>query len=446
MDLAAAVGGRRLLWGTTAAILLTSWVATAGERTYVVQEGDTVQRVAQVTGVSLAALLERNGLAEDAVLQVGHTLTLPDEECSARRPATYQVKPGDNLYRIAESFGLAVEALADYNQIDPKAVLQIGQSLRLPGGQEPESDEPADDEEDDPAPAPATAAKASGPAAPAAPLPAFVYVSEPRVHLRRAPSTQAESLGIYVLGTKLKVKGKAGMWWKVAEPETGRDAYVAGWIVSRTPVAAPRPAPRTTDEPLCYAFVCEPRVNVRAGAGEQTERVAVAMRGVRVAVYEVKDGWARVKFDNGTTGWVDRSLLRMPPVPDEGDAERSLGERAVRLALSYTGTPYSRGGASRGGVDCSGLVYAVFQQLGVDLPRSSRAQWGIGAPVDRGNLRPGDLVFFRNTYRSGISHVGIYIGDNKFVHAVRPGRGVQVTSLSDGYYQEHWAGAYRVTD
>jgi cell wall-associated NlpC family hydrolase len=72
--------------------------------------------------------------------------------------------------------------------------------------------------------------------------------------------------------------------------------------------------------------------------------------------------------------------------------------------------------------------------------------WGNGQKVDRGNLRPGDLVFFKNTYRSGISHVGVYVGDGRFVHAVRPGKSVQVSDLTECYYSAHWAGAYRIVD
>ena len=70
----------------------------------------------------------------------------------------------------------------------------------------------------------------------------------------------------------------------------------------------------------------------------------------------------------------------------------------------------------------------------------------LGKAVEKGNLKPGDLVFFKNTYRDGISHVGVYAGGGKFVHAVRSGKPVSVSSLDDGYYVAHWAGAYRVTD
>lgn len=112
----------------------------------------------------------------------------------------------------------------------------------------------------------------------------------------------------------------------------------------------------------------------------------------------------------------------------------------IRNAMSLQGTPYSFGGTSRSGFDCSGYTQYVFKGSGISLPRTSYAQFGIGSKVSREQLQPGDLVFF-STYSKGASHVGIYIGGGSFVHASNSG--VRTTSLSDSYYASHYLGARR---
>ncbi len=111
--------------------------------------------------------------------------------------------------------------------------------------------------------------------------------------------------------------------------------------------------------------------------------------------------------------------------------------------MTYLGTPYRRGGTTRRGVDCSGLVGAVYGEQGLDLPRTAAQQFAEGAAVAVSDLRPGDLVFFRDTYKRGISHVGIYVGDGRFLHAANRRHGVIVSELSRPYYRLRYAGARR---
>ena len=110
----------------------------------------------------------------------------------------------------------------------------------------------------------------------------------------------------------------------------------------------------------------------------------------------------------------------------------------VGIAMRYLGVPYVWGGASPRGFDCSGLVMYVFAQIGVSLPHSSYAQYGMGSPVSMSQLQPGDLVFF-----AGASHVGIYIGGGQFIHAPHTGDVVKISSLS-GWYASTFAGGRRV--
>src|SRR5439155_3640694 len=107
-----------------------------------------------------------------------------------------------------------------------------------------------------------------------------------------------------------------------------------------------------------------------------------------------------------------------PPAPPTTHAT------AASIAARYLGVPYVWGGASPGGFDCSGLVMYVYAQLGVSLPHYTVAQWSATVPISSSDLQPGDLVFF-----SGLSHVGIYIGGGRFIHAPHTGTVVQVASL-----------------
>ena len=117
----------------------------------------------------------------------------------------------------------------------------------------------------------------------------------------------------------------------------------------------------------------------------------------------------------------------------------------VVAANAFRGTRYVMGGTSRSGFDCSGFVrYILSATDGVELPRTATEQYYHGTPIPTEQLQPGDLVFFKGTYKSGISHVGIYAGAGKFIHAANAHKGVRMDNLGDSYYQAHYAGARRV--
>lgn len=136
-----------------------------------------------------------------------------------------------------------------------------------------------------------------------------------------------------------------------------------------------------------------------------------------------------------------RTLVGTPPFSPQS---LSRGETMVRSALAYRGTPYRFGARGGGAFDCSGFTSYLFAKAGSPLPRTAAQQFKKGTPIPKGQLQPGDLVFFKNTYKRGISHVGVYIGENRFVHAASTGRGVVVDALSTPHYAKHWAGARRL--
>ena len=126
----------------------------------------------------------------------------------------------------------------------------------------------------------------------------------------------------------------------------------------------------------------------------------------------------------------------------------SFTDRAANLAIesmSLIGIHYQRGGSSpENGLDCSGLVRYVFRQAnGTELPRTSAEISKVGEQVDKSDLQPGDLVFF-NTLKRTFSHVGIYLGDNKFIHAPSSGGSVRIESMDLSYWKQRFNGARRI--
>lgn len=139
----------------------------------------------------------------------------------------------------------------------------------------------------------------------------------------------------------------------------------------------------------------------------------------------------------------DRAIYRGGSPRDLARAR--FGQGLANQAVSYRGMPYIRGADSPDrGFDCSGLVYFLLRRQGFNPPRTAAGYASFGTAVPRGAWKPGDLVLFANTYKRGISHIGVYMGNGKFVHAAMPGAGVRVDSLFSGYYSTKYYGARRI--
>lgn len=127
----------------------------------------------------------------------------------------------------------------------------------------------------------------------------------------------------------------------------------------------------------------------------------------------------------------------------------AVGEKIVQIAAQYHGTPYLYGGATPNGFDCSGFSSFVFKKAGIGIPRIVKEQYNAGKSVSRSDLRKGDLVFFMNWQYIGFllppSHVGIYTGNNKFIHAPKSGSKVRYDSLNNPYWNSHYKGAKDLT-
>jgi cell wall-associated NlpC family hydrolase len=147
-----------------------------------------------------------------------------------------------------------------------------------------------------------------------------------------------------------------------------------------------------------------------------------------------------------STAHADEPIVVPPPLQISFvDRATTTAQDAIDQAMDLLGIRYRRGGSSpEAGFDCSGFVSHVFREgLGLMLPRSSKEMSKAGEVISRDELRPGDLVFF-NTMRRAFSHVGIYLGDNQFVHAPRTGGRVRIEDLRDGYWLKRFNGARRI--
>jgi len=202
---------------------------------------------------------------------------------------------------------------------------------------------------------------------------------------------------------------------------------------------------------------------IQVGAFAQVENAATLAENLRLqdinaTYFKARDGLYKVRFGNfrNRTAALSRAeSLRKAEViedfyivsPDQYSIAKGqmygtsyVREEIVRTARSFIGVPYLWGGDSpETGFDCSGLVAATYHLNGLNLPRSSREQFLVGEPVRREELAPGDLVFFANSGEE-ITHVGIYAGDDRFIHAPRQGRNIREDSLSVAYYEKRFRG------
>ncbi|KMY53020.1 peptidase P60 [Bacillus sp. FJAT-27231] len=135
------------------------------------------------------------------------------------------------------------------------------------------------------------------------------------------------------------------------------------------------------------------------------------------------------------------SISLLVPV-HSADAAYSA-DSVIAEAKKYIGTPYKWGGTTPRGFDCSGFIQYAHKQVGLSLPRTAAQMYQKGSVISKSELEPGDLIFF-STYSKGASHVGLYIGDNEFIHSAS--KGVRIDKVSNSYYQKRYLGSKRIVD
>lgn len=215
-------------------------------------------------------------------------------------------------------------------------------------------------------------------------------------------------------------------------------------------------------------YIGSESVNLRKEANTNSEVVTKVSLNTAVDVYAEENGWSKVKV-NGKEGYISSSLLsekkketsRSLETPRTKTSENSSentktsqekettttvpvsgkGATVVETAKKYIGCSYVYGASGPSSFDCSGFTSYVFKQHGISLNRTAAGQYSNGVAVSRDQLQPGDLVMFG---KSGINHVGIYIGGGQIVHAANKSRGVTTDTINSGYYNNNYVGARRV--
>ena len=186
-------------------------------------------------------------------------------------------------------------------------------------------------------------------------------------------------------------------------------------------------------------------VNIRATPSAEGDLLAQMSEGDKARIIGINSTFYKVIF-NGTTGYVRSDLLALTeaPLSNSSGVAVSIGSQLVDYAYNYLGVSYVWGGTTPSGFDCSGFTKYVCNAFGYSINRTAAQQLGNGTSISQSELQPGDLVFFANTYASSAAatHVGIYVGDGKFIHAASGG--VKVTALSDSYYACRYVGARRI--
>ncbi len=454
----------------------------AGATVHVVSPGETLSQIAADAGVDAIALAKLNNLDDVNFLVAGQSLNLPAgtaaplpspatpaaaAAAALSSPRTYVVAEGDTLWRIAQQFSTTTAAFVDANNLDDADHLVLGAKLVVPAGASQAA--PASAVASAPAASSSTASSGSAPAA-AAPSTSSKPVAAAKRSLLVSYTVQAgETLGQIAkqfdvrsdaiaqasalddpnrlsIGTVLKVplpgkehEVKAGETLRdiaaqekvdlgslidfnsLDDPELIRTGQV---LIVPTPAnaqsaaatsaaaSAPSPSPKPAALPPAPAAPAPP-------AAAQSAASAPAAATVQ------------------PTKPVAPMAVVAPPRGAPSDGLAGAG-------LKLLGAPYVWGGSNPNGFDCSGYVWYVAKQAGKSISRGMLGEFNSGAHPSRDELKPGDLVFFQNTYSAGLSHNGIYIGNNQFVHAADEAAGVTISSLGTAYWSSHWFGATRL--
>lgn len=301
----------------------------------------------------------------------------------------YRVKRGDNLYKIAKKFGVSTQALQEANGLQGIA-LKPRQVLTIPGRTQAataKSAHPKIKEE--------KAGRKSQPAG------RSTYVVKKGDNIHNIAKGNGVSVSDIMQANHLRSSRlKIGQRLALSKPAPA---------VQREVAAAEKTRPAEVSEPL---------------EGDDLEEDDPGLPD---------EDTAAIELDKEASA----ALLGKWNSPDE----RQL---FVRVAMGFLGAPYRLGGSSVRGLDCSAFVKKIYAFFNISLPRTAREQSRVGKRVARNDLEAGDLVFF-NTRRSSLGHVGIYIGNDEFVHAASGrSRAVKVDTLSKPYYDKHFVKAVRL--
>jgi cell wall-associated NlpC family hydrolase len=279
----------------------------------------------------------------------------------------------------------------------------------------------------------------------------------------RAPKAAKQPFSSDLKGVSDPVVWKPGSTCKTISPSKAVGILLVFFLLSACggkaakPVETGRPAKKTRLAKIGYT--------IQVGAFAQVENAArltesLRREGLNAYYFVYRTGLYKVRFGDfpsekaarkeagrlQSAGVIGEYFVVSPgeyaAAQRDARGETYLRDEIVKTAESFIGVPYHFGGDSPDeGFDCSGLTMAVYQLNGLDLPRSSKEQYRLGEPVGQNDLARGDLVFFSTNRDGKVSHVGIYVGNGRFIHAPGRGKKVSVDSVSGSYYVKRYAGA-----
>ena len=256
------------------------------------------------------------------------------------------------------------------------------------------------------------------------------------LNFRTGPSLSASRIGQLSAGVKVAVIAHEGTWSKVAV--NGVTGYVSTQYIQSI---------ADCDFAIGNGTITGSVVNIRQQPGTASPVIGQVSQGATVQVIGIKGYWFKVTYGQ-ITGYIHPDYVDI----NRRDADASRGTTTtstvrtavVNYAKSLLNKSYVYGAAGPNSFDCSGFTMYVMRNVaGVSLPHSSASQYSSTTKIAKSSLLPGDLVFF-NSGGSRVSHVGIYIGNNQFIHAANAQKDICIDSLNSSYYSRTYVGASRV--
>ncbi|MGM2817842.1 SH3 domain-containing protein [Bacillus cereus group sp. Bce001] len=279
-------------------------------------------------------------------------------------------------------------------------------------------------------------------------------VNATSLRVRTGPATYHSVIGGVLNGTTLNVIGSEGSWFKVNYQ--GKTGYVSSEFMKfvKGGTTTPEQPKQPNQGAIGDYYINASALNVRSGEGTNYRIIGALPQGQKVQVISENSGWSKINY-NGQTGYIGTRYLSKTPVGGAVDNKPNNNQNnnqnnnnntgnnsgnsssILAYAKGMQGVPYVWGGTSANGVDCSGYIYHVFKKFGHNISRQSVAGYW-GSLPQTSNPQPGDLIYFQNTYKSGPSHMGIYLGGGSFIQA--GDKGVAIASLSNSYWKSHFLG------
>ncbi len=268
--------------------------------------------------------------------------------------------------------------------------------------------------------------------------------------LRKTPNVAGETIVIIPNNEKVKTLKTSGDFVMVSY--NGKIGYCSKDYVKnldKLPTTGgevtekPQVKPISNESAAEKYCVANGGLNLRQEAQEGAKSLTIIPFNAKVNALGYNEVWTKVEYD-GKIGYCATKYLTDLKKIEMSQEGIDKGAELVEFAKKFMGTKYVYGGETPNGFDCSGFTYYTYKMFGVSLGRSATLQMKQGIKVDRDSLQKGDLVFFTNSIGgTSIGHVGIYVGDNSFVHATSPGDVVKITKLSSAYYKARYCEARR---